>query len=205
VLAAHRAPDEVVLSLARGGVVVGYQVARALGVPLEILVCQRMMVQSCPSVAVGAVAEGGASYIDFGRAQAMEVAPEEIQHALRAVRLEVERRAQLYRGGRPLPELLGRKVILVDDGIASGATARVALAAVRELRPREVVVAVPVVARSVAEGLRRWADAVVYLYAPSVLHMPGEFYDDFTPLSDVDVVGWLERAQREHLGSSACA
>jgi putative phosphoribosyl transferase len=204
-LAGHGAPDAVVLSLPRGGVVVGYYVARALGAPLEILVCQRVTVPGRLGLAVGAVAEGGASYLDVGRARAMSISPEELRHALRSARLEVERRVARYRGGRPLPDLRGRAVILVDDAIASGATVRVAVDAIRDWMSREVVVAAPVAARSVAEALRLRADSVVYLHAPSVLHTPGEWYEDFAPLNDADVVRWLERARHDHQGSAVSA
>ncbi len=204
-LAAHSAPDAVVLALARGGVVIGYHVAHALGAQLEILVCQRLTIPGHPGIAVGAVAEGGASYVDVGRAQAMGISPEELRHTMRSARLEVERRVARYRGGRPLPNLRGRAVILVDDGIASGATVRVAVDAIRDWNCRKLVVAAPVAARSVAEALRMRADSVVYLDAPSVLHTPAEWYDDFAPLTDAEVVGWLERARQDQQGSAAWA
>lgn len=196
-LAAHRSPDAVVLSLPRGGVVVGYQVARSLGVPMEILVCQRVTVPGHPGLAVGAVAEGGVSYIDVGRARAMDISPEMVRYGVRIAQLEVERRAERYRGDRSLPDLHGKSVILVDDAIASGATVRVAVEAIHDWMSRELVVAAPVAARSVAEALRARANRVIYLYGPSVLHTPGECYEDFTPLNDTEVVEWLERSRRD--------
>ena len=204
-LSAHRSHDAVVLALPRGGVVVGYHVARALDAPLEILVCQKVRVPGHHDTAVGAVAEGGTSYVDVGRAQAMAIPPEELRHAVRAARVEVERRVLRYRGGRPVPHLLGRTVFLVDDGIATGATVRVAVDAIRDQMPRAVIVAVPVAARSVAEGLRLRADAVVCLETPTVLHGAGEWYEEFAPLGDAEVVEWLGRAQHRPAESGAHA
>jgi len=151
--------------------------------------------------ALGAVAEGGASWLDVGRARALEIAPEALRRAARAAVAEVERRIELYRGGEPLKGLVGRRVLLVDDGIASGTTVRTAVEALRGLGVAALIVATPVAACSTADGLRSRADAVVCLNTPAALISVSQWYDRFEELTDADVLGWLARSRRDRAGA----
>jgi putative phosphoribosyl transferase len=204
-LQAHRAPGGLVLALPRGGVAVGYQVARLLDAPLDVIVARKVAVPESPELGLGAVAEGGVRQVELGMARTMGVTPEALRRAVQAAEREVERRVALYRGGRQLPELRGRPVILVDDGIARGVSARAAIAALRERGVGKLVLAAPVAAASTAESLGRLASAVVALVTPASVRSISEWYEEFEEVTDADVVGWLERARREAAGQAAWA
>ncbi len=194
-------PPAVVLALPRGGVPVGYEVATALEAPLEVLVARKLGVPWRPELGMGAIAEGGALYVnpevlayaDLTNEDALAVAQQEAR--------ELARRVRLYRGERPLPDVRGRTVALVDDGLATGGTARAAARAVRTLGPRRLVLAVPVAAAETAEALRRAeVDEVVAVQEPDPLGAVGVWYEDFHQVDDEEVLALLMEAH--HLGAS---
>jgi putative phosphoribosyl transferase len=165
-----RGESPVVLALPRGGVPVGYEVALALGMPLEVLVARKLGVPWRPELGMGAIAEGGAMYVNSEVLEYADLSEEDVRAVARQEARELARRVRLYRGVLPLPELRGRTVILVDDGLATGGTARAAVRAVRARGPRKLVLAVPVASVDMAEALRHEeVDEVVTVQEPDML------------------------------------
>ncbi len=178
-----------VIAVPRGGVVVAREVAAALQAPIDVIVPRKLRAPYNQELAVGAVAEGGAVFIDEEIARGIGAAYLEQEIAVQ--RGEIARRVQVYRGTRRLPHLFGRTAIVVDDGIATGATMVAALRAVRVLAPDRLVAAVPVAPPDGIARLAREADEVVCLAAPPVFHAVGQFYEDFTQVDDSEVVRLL--------------
>lgn len=186
--------DVIVLALPRGGVPVGYEVARTLGLPLDVFVVRKLGVPGFEELAMGAIAPGGARVVNrevflrWPAAAAMldKVAAEEL--------VELERRETLYRAGRKAPDVAGKTVILVDDGLATGSTARAAITALRKLGCARIVLAVPVGAASTCAEMRYEADGVVCVSAPADFGAVGRFYDDFSQTTDREVCELLAAA-----------
>lgn len=182
------------LGLPRGGVPVAAAVAAAVGGELDVLVVRKAGVPWQPELALGAVTASGHRVVNAVVAHRIRLRPDEIEQVFRDAQGEARDRERLLRGDRPLPRLGGRTVVLVDDGIATGATMRAAaeLVATAEPGPGSVVVAVPVGPRETVDELAEVADAVVALRIPAVFHTVGEWYDDFTQLDDEDVRALLK-------------
>lgn len=190
----------VVVALPRGGVPVAFEVARALGAPLDLLVVRKLGAPGNPELGVGAIAEGGAAVVDAVTSQRVGMTEETLAATVERETVELRRRVQRYRVGRPALEVRGRTAIVVDDGLATGLTA---IAAVRELRARaarRVVVAVPVGAQESLDLLAGEADAVVCHTIPARLMAVGYWYADFAPVSDEEVVELLGRGGIETSG-----
>jgi putative phosphoribosyl transferase len=191
----------VVLALPRGGVAVGYEVARALDVPLEVMMVRKLGVPWHPELGMGALAEGGAVYLNQDVLASADLDAEELRAVVTQEALELERRVQRYRAGQPLPSLEGRTVVLVDDGLATGGTARAAVRALRGFGARRIILAVPVAASQTAEQLRQEVDALVCVEEPDNLWAIGSWYEDFHQMSDEEVLVLLDQARR-HEGTS---
>ncbi len=195
--------DVIVLGLPRGGVPVAAEVARALRAPLDVLVVRKLGVPGHEELAMGALASGGARVLNASIVRDLGLDDDAIERVEREERAELARRERLFRGERPTPDLRGKTVVLVDDGIATGATMRSAVAALRNGPPARVVVATPVAAPEAAEALRREADEVVCLGTPDDFLAVGRWYRDFPQTSDAEVRESLaaaadrERAERE--------
>lgn len=189
--------DLLVLALPRGGVPVAYEVARALGAPLDLLLVRKLGVPGQEELAMGAIASGGIRVLNREVIAATGVGEAEIEAAAAREQRELERRAGAYRGERPPPAIAGRCVILIDDGLATGATMRAGLAALRPQRPAALVVAVPVAPRDTLARLRAEADDVVCLEAPEDFYAIGAWYRDFGQLDDDQVRALLARAWAE--------
>lgn len=191
-----RGQDVVVLGLPRGGVPVAVEVARALDAPLDVIVVRKLGLPSQPELAMGAIAEGGIRVIDGALLRAARVSQAQLDAIEAAESAELDRRAREFRDGRPRADIAGRTVVIVDDGIATGSTARVACLAARKQGAARVIVATPVASESAVRELRDTADEVVALSVPHPFYAVGQFYADFRPTSDRDVVAALSTASR---------
>ena len=184
--------DVIVLALPRGGVVVAAEIARALALPLDIVLVRKLGVPGHEELAMGAIASGGARIMNDDVVRALQIAPEAIDEVARCERVELARREQAYRGARPPLDLHGREVILVDDGIATGASMRAAVAALRTLSPARIIVAVPTASRDACIVLRREADELVCLLEPADFYAVGSWYEDFPQNTDDEVRDCLD-------------
>jgi len=190
-------PDVVVLGLPRGGIPVGYEVARGLGAPLDVFVVRKLGVPGQEELAMGAIATGGVRVVNRDVVDALHIAPDVLDRAAEGERRELERRERSYRGDRPEPQVEGRTVILVDDGLATGSTMRAAVQALRQQRPARIVVAVPVAAFATCEELRREVEDVVCFATPEPFMAVGRFYDDFSQTTDEEVHDLLASARAD--------
>ncbi|HEY3724090.1 MAG TPA: phosphoribosyltransferase family protein [Acidimicrobiia bacterium] len=204
-LAANRHGRPVVLGLPRGGIPVAYEVARALDAPLDVLIVRKLGLPAQPELAMGAIGEGGTEVLNPDVVSAARVTEAELRRVEERERVELERRARTYRGSRPQLELRDREVIIVDDGLATGATARAAVRVVRELGARRVVLAVPVAPAETARQLSDEADEVIALWTPRDFRALGEWYDDFGQTSDREVTELLDRAASSDRAADAGA
>ncbi len=191
--------DALVLGLPRGGVPVAFEVAIGLDLPLDVFVVRKLGVPGEEELAMGAVASGGLVVIQSEVVGAFRIAQETIDQVVAREQQEIERREAVYREGHPRPGLDGRMLILVDDGLATGASMKVAARALRQLAAR-LVVAVPVAASGTCEDLRREVDQLVCLQTPEPFHAVGEFYRNFDQTSDEEVRSLLAQARRRNGG-----
>ena len=191
----HGRPDVVVLGLPRGGIPVGYEVARGLGAPLDVFVVRKLGVPGQEELAMGAIATGGVRVVNRDVVDALHIAPDVLDRAAAQELRELERRQRSYRGDRPEPQVEGRTVILVDDGLATGSTMRAAVQALRQQRPARIVVAVPVAALATCAELRREVEDVVCFATPEPFMAVGRFYDDFSQTTDEEVHDLLASAR----------
>jgi len=190
--------DVVVLALPRGGVPVGYGVARALDVPLDVFIVRKLGVPGHEELAMGAIASGGVRVLNRDVLDYMPVPQRMIDAVAEREQQELERREREYRGARPPLDVKDKSVIVVDDGLATGSTMRAAVAALRKMEPRRIIVAVPIAAESTcndfrAEGI---ADDVVCLRTPEPFQAVGLWYSDFTQTSDEEVHELLSRGRQ---------
>ncbi|MGA5299565.1 phosphoribosyltransferase [Nucisporomicrobium flavum] len=186
-----RGEDVVVLGLPRGGVPVAAEVARELNAPLDVIVVRKVGVPWQPELAMGAVGEDGAAVVNTGVVRVTKVAQDELNAAQERARAEIQRRVHALRGNRPRVELAGRTAVVVDDGIATGSTARVACRVARSLGATRIVLAAPVGAPDAVRSLVDVADEVVCPLRPATFHAVGRFYDDFRPTGDHEVANLL--------------
>lgn len=189
-------PGLLVLALPRGGVAVGFEVARALDAPLDVFVVRKLGLPGHEEYAIGAIASGGVRVLNSD--PGVTVSPQALARVIEREQAELARREQLYRGGQPPLELQGRTVIVVDDGLATGATMRAAAQAIRRRQPARLVVAVPVGAPETCRSLRAEADAVVCPAMPQPFRAVGLWYRDFPQSTDDEVRLLLDEARREH-------
>ncbi|HUG54577.1 MAG TPA: phosphoribosyltransferase [Vicinamibacteria bacterium] len=188
-------PDVLVLGLPRGGIPVAYEVARGLGAPLDVFLVRKLGVPGQEELAMGAIATGGVRVLNRDVVDALHIPPDVIDRVAAEEGRELARREQSYRGHRPEPDVAGKTVILVDDGLATGSSMRAAVAALRQQRPDRIVVAVPVAARSTCEDLRREVDEIVCFATPEPFMAVGRFYQDFSQTTDDEVRELLAAAR----------
>src|SRR5438270_2187406 len=186
--------DVIVLGLPRGGVPVAYEVARALRVPLDVFIVRKLGVPGFEELAVGAIASGGVRVLNEEVANALPNRDEIIEAVTAKETAELERREREYRDGRPAPEIRGRTVILIDDGLATGATMRAAVKALRQRGAAKIVVAVPVGPPDTCKEFEDVADEVVCASAPEFFQAVGQYYEDFSQTSDDEVRDLLAKA-----------
>jgi putative phosphoribosyl transferase len=178
----------VVVGLPRGGVPVAAEVAAALAAPLDVLVAQKIGLPGQEEAGIGAVAEGLAEPVVSAPAAGAGIRPEQLEPLAGPARAEMDRRVRRYRAGRPLPSAAGRAVVVVDDGLATGVTAEAALLALRQHKPRQLVLAVPVCAPETARRLASVADRLVCVQAPAAFVAVSQWYEDFSPTTDEEVL-----------------
>lgn len=195
-------PDVVVLALPRGGVPVGFEVAQALHVPLDIFLVRKLGLPGQPELAMGAIATGGVRVLNDDVIERLRVPDETIEAVAQEELRELERRQQRYRGDRPAPSVRDKTVILVDDGLATGSTMRAAVAALRRQRPARIVVAVPVGAAETCADLRTEADEVVCAQTPEPFYAVGLWYEDFAQTTDDEVRELLSAAAHRSAAQS---
>lgn len=193
-LAKHLAPlrtsdaDTMVLGLPRGGVPVAREVATALDAPLDVLCVRKLGLPGHPEFGMGAIGEGGVRVLDDDVIARFGISQATLESVERPERIELDRRARRYRGARPSISLQDRTAIIVDDGVATGGTARAAIQVARAMGARRVIVAVPVGPADTVAALQREADDVVVLLVPPRFHAVGEWYDNFSQTSDAEVL-----------------
>jgi len=193
---AHR-PDVLVLALPRGGVPVGYEVARALNAPLDVFIVRKLGVPGYEEAAMGAIASGGIWVLNDDVIGALHIPEQVVEEVMAREQRELARREQLYRDDRPMPYVKSRTVILVDDGLATGATMRAALKALRQQQPARLIVAVPVAAHSTCLELRDEADEVICARTPDPFFGVGWWYQHFEQTADQEVHNLLAQAAQE--------
>jgi predicted phosphoribosyltransferase len=188
-------PDVLVLGLPRGGVPVAFEVAQALGAPLDVYLVRKLGVPGHAELAMGAIASGGVRVVNQAMLRSLRISPQQLDAVIRAEEAELRRQERVYRGDRPPPDVSGRTAILVDDGLATGATMQAAVAALRSAGPKEVVVAVPVAPPETCAELKAEADRVVCALTPEPFYAVGAWYRDFSQTSDDEVRELLRRNQ----------
>ena len=189
-------PDVLVLALPRGGVPVGYEVAQALNAPLDVFVVRKLGVPGHEELAMGAIASGGVRVLNGEVVEGLRI-PDDVIDAIAARELrELERRERAYRDDRPAPEVQGRTVILVDDGIATGSTMRAAVEALRELEAGRIVVAAPTAALSTVREMHADVDEFVAVMTPADFAGVGQWYEDFSQTTDEEVRALLDKASQ---------
>jgi predicted phosphoribosyltransferase len=187
--------DVLVLALPRGGVPVGYEIARALGVPLDVFVVRKLGVPGHQELAMGAIASGGACVLNDDVVEALRIPRGVIKSVADRELRELERRERAYRDDRPPPDVRGRTVIVVDDGLATGSTMHAALAALKRLGPARIVVAVPTAAPATCGEFRHEADELVCAITPEPFYAVGLWYEDFSPTTDEEVRALREQSE----------
>jgi putative phosphoribosyl transferase len=194
-------PNLLVLALPRGGVPVAYEVARALRAPLDVMLVRKLGVPGHEELAMGAIASGGIRVISDDVVRALGLPDRAIATVAAQEEHELRRREHLYRGDRPPPDVIGKTVILVDDGLATGSTMRAAIAALKAQGPERLVVAVPVAAPETCEVIQREVDEVICALAPEPFLAVGQWYQDFSQISDEEVRQLLRRANESQMST----
>jgi putative phosphoribosyl transferase len=187
-------PDVLVLGLPRGGVPVAYEVAQELNAPLDVFLVRKLGLPGHEELAMGAIASGGVCVLNDEVVEALRIPPQVIEMVAARELQELERRERCYRGSRPAPEVRGRTIILVDDGLATGSTMRAAVAALRRLGPARIIVAVPTAAPSTCDQFRHEADECVCDITPEPFYSVGLWYEDFSQTTDDEVRDLLDRS-----------
>jgi putative phosphoribosyl transferase len=187
-------PDVIILALPRGGVPIGFEIAKTLHVSLDVCLVRKLGVPNHRELAMGAIASNGVRVLNEGVVRGHHVSKLALQKVTIAELHELQRRDRAYRGDRPFPDLNGKTVILVDDGLATGATMRAAIAIVKQQHPAAVVVAVPLAPPDTCDTLRQEVNELVCLVTPDPFYSLGTWYDHFEQLSDGDVQHLLEMA-----------
>ena len=188
--------DPIVLALPRGGVPVGFEVAAALGAPLDVFLVRKLGVPGHEELAMGAIASGNVRVLNPDVVDALGISESAIEAVTKQESAELARREREYRGDRPTPDMTSREVVLVDDGLATGSTMRAAAAALRLMDPARIVVGVPVASRETCHEFRAEVDQIVCAITPEPMYAVGLWYEDFSQTTDEEVRDLLKEADR---------
>ena len=193
-----RDDNPIILALPRGGLPLGYEVAKALHAPLDIVLVRKIGTPASPELAAGAVVDGDDPQLVLNEniIEMYNISPEYIEEQKVQKLKEIEHRREMYRSGRPPLSIEGRTIIVIDDGIATGATVRAALKGLRKKNPKKLVLAIPVAPAEILPELDQEIDEVICLQAPSPFYAVGGYYQDFTPVEDQEAIEFLERASK---------
>lgn len=191
----ERAKDTIVIALPRGGVVVGYDISLALSLPLDVFITRKLGSPFNPELAMGAIAETGYVHMNSDVMREYHITHAQLEKEMQSQKSEIHRRIQRYRGGQALPSLKSKTVILVDDGIATGATFFASLGAITKQEPARVVAAIPVAPPRIVDHLKGLVDEVVVLYSVAWFFGIGQFYEQFPQVDDEEVVASLENVR----------
>ncbi len=189
--------DGLVLALPRGGVPIGFEIANHLHFPLDVWLVRKLGVPDRPELAMGAIASSGVKVMNWDVVKWLNISPETIEQVAETESLELQRRENLYRQGQPQPQIAGKIVILVDDGIATGATMQAAIASLRQHQPQRIIVAVPVASPSACAEIQQEVDQVVCLLPTELLDSIGRWYENFEQTSDQEVSQYLTEAAQQ--------
>lgn len=188
------AENTIILALPRGGVVIGYEVAKKLNLPLDIVVPRKIGAPGDPEFAIGAVGETGEGIFDEMTIGAYGITESYLKNEIKKEKAEAARRLKLYRGSRPPLDLKNKTAIIIDDGLATGLTMRAAVKTVKKLGAAKIIVAVPVTPPEIAELIKKECDEIIYLEAPAFFGAVGSFYDEFGQTTDEEVVDLLKKS-----------
>ncbi len=192
----HKQP--YLLALPRGGVEVGYEIAKHLKIPLDVIISRKIAAPFNPEFALGAISEGNVREIDHDALLRWGVSEKEIERVIDREKQEMARRIQLYRGGKKLSSMKGKTIILVDDGLATGYTALAGLKSIRSLQPHRLIFAAPVCARQNLKKLSKYTDDIICLIIPDDLRAVGNYYSQFEQTSDNEVLRWLSSTRHSY-------
>lgn len=190
-------PKGILLALPRGGVQVGFAISQALHLPLEVFITRKLGAPGNPEFALGALSETGTLFLNEDALRALYLTRQDLEPTIRVQREEIARRQILYRGGRPLPSLEDRTVLLVDDGVATGATFLASAQALRKLGVHRLIAALPVGPPDTCQRIRQHVDDLIVLLTPQVFFAVGNHYEEFAQVEDEEVVRYLEEAAEE--------
>ena len=190
--------NAIVLAIPRGGVVVGYEIAKALNLPLDVIIPRKIGAPDNPELAIGAMTQDGTIILDQNLVSYIGVSKDYIKEESERQKKEIERRLKLYRGNEPYPKMQSKDVIIVDDGIATGSTMKAALASVKNRGAKTVTIAVPVGPPSTIKELKKQADKVVCPYTPEYFQAIGQFYVDFEQTTDEEVIQLLKQNKQKN-------
>jgi|SRR3989344_5149357 len=189
----YKSESPVVLAIPRGGVVVGYEVAKILKAPLDVIISRKVGVPFQEELGMGAVAEGGVEILDKALIKGMRIPKKSVDEVIAKEKKEIERRRSLYRGNKPIVNIENRIVILVDDGLATGVSARAAIKSLKKLKPKKIIFAAPVCAKESAENMRSLVDEFFCLLTPSGFSSVGLWYQNFEQVEDEEVKELLSK------------
>lgn len=191
----QKAANTIVIALPRGGVAVGFEVAKALNLPMDIVVPRKIGAPGNPEFAIGAITESGEGIFDEATIAAYGITKSYLDHEMEKEKIEAERRLKLYRGSRPPLNLKNKTVIIVDDGLATGLTMRAAIKTVKKMDAAKIIVAIPVTPPDTAELIKKEVDEIIYLDAPPFFGAVGAFYDEFPQTHDEEVIDLLKKSE----------
>ncbi len=187
-------PNVVVFGLARGGVAVAYEVAKSLGCPLDVICTRKIGAPSNPEFALGAITESGEGYFDFNTINQLNVSKKYLEETIASEKAVAAHRYAIFTGGRPKNDVTGKIVLLVDDGLATGATMKAAIQSVKKKNVQKIVVAVPVSPKETLTEIESLADHVVCLQTPASFYAVGQFYEDFGQVEEGEVLAFLKKS-----------